>query len=66
MNVEIYSKFPRLKRFIELGGQHTEEGERYLVENPIIYREATDWDYFYQQRKSLGEIYIIHGYNEQR
>lgn len=58
-----YCKFPRLKKFIELGGEHTQEGEIYLRMNPVIYNEATQWDYLSQIRKSIGDNETIHKIN---
>ena len=60
MDFKKYSKFPKMKRFFELGGDHTPEGEKYLRENPTIYKEAMEWDYFFQFRIILGKGEGIH------
>ena len=60
MDFKKYSKFPKMKRFFELGGDHTPEGEEYLRENPTIYKEAMEWDYFFQFRIILGKDEGIH------
>jgi len=61
-----FNKFPELKRFMELGGQHTEEGEEYLVENPQVYNQAVDADFIYQLRVFMGDNKVIHGPNSLR
>lgn len=60
MSFEKYRNYPELKRFIELGGEHTEEGEKYLMEHPKIYMDAMEWDFFYFHRVSFGDTESIH------
>lgn len=55
-----FDKFPELKRFMELGGQHTEEGEKYLVENPKLYNQAMEWDLICEYRRGMGDNEKIH------
>ena len=66
MRFHKYAKFPKLKRFFELGGDHTPEGEKYLRENPTIYNEAREWDYFFQLRIILGNDERIHKIDSER
>ena len=53
-------KFPELRRFAELGGQHTEEGEDYLIKNPQIYNQAMEWDLICAYRSCMGDTQRIH------
>ena len=53
-------KFPELKRFVDLGGQHTEEGEKYLIENPQLYNQAMEWDLLCEYRMGMGGDERIH------
>lgn len=61
-----FNKFPELKRFMELGGQHTKEGEEYLAQNPQIYNQAVDADFIYQLRVFMGDNKVIHEPNSLR
>jgi len=61
-----FDKFPELKRFMELGGQHTEEGEKYLIENPKLYKHAMEWDLICAYRISFGNNEGIHKPNSLR
>lgn len=60
MNLRKYSKFPKLKRFFELGGEHTEEGEKYLIDHPKIYMDVMEWDFLQWHRVRLGDTDLIH------
>lgn len=42
------------------GGQHTEEGEKYLYETPDVYEEVLLWNVFFLMRTKLGGIEKIH------
>jgi|LakMenEpi03Aug12_release.lakeMendotaPanAssembly.Ray.scaffolds.fasta_scaffold439261_2 hypothetical protein len=55
-----YSRFPNLKIFFELGGNHTEQGEQYVRDNPGLYDEAMEWDVFFQKRIVMGNNEGIH------
>ena len=63
MKFQRYGKFPKLRRFAELGGDHTEEGEKYLRENPVIYDEVILWYRLHQQRIIFGNEEGIHKSN---
>ena len=61
-----FDKFPELKRFMELGGQHTKEGEEYLVENPQVFNQAADANFMDQIRLIIGDNKVIHEPNSLR
>ena len=61
-----FDKFPELKRFMELGGQHTKKGEEYLAQNPQIYNQSMEADFIYQLRVFMGDNKVIHEPNSLR
>jgi hypothetical protein len=61
-----YSKFPELRRFVELGGQHTKEGDEYLGENPKVYNQVLEYTHIHQIRRCMGESKVIHKPNSLR
>ena len=60
MDFKKYSKFPKLKKFLELGKDYTPEGAKYLRENPDLYNEKMEWESFFQFRRILGNNKGIH------
>lgn len=66
INFKKYSKFPKLKKFLELGKDYTPEGAKYLRENPDLYNESMEFESFFQFRRILGNDEGIHKPNSLR
>ena len=66
MDYKKYSKFPKLKKFFELGRDYTPEGAKYLRENPDLYNEAMEFESFLQVRRILGNNKGVHNPNSLR
>ena len=60
MSFEKYRDFPDLKRFMELGGEHTEEGEKFLIAHPKLFMDSMEWDFFEWHRRKFGDTELIH------
>ena len=66
MDFKKYNKFPKLKKFFELGRDYTPEGAKYLRENPDLYNEAMEFESFLQVRRILGNNKGVHNPNSLR
>lgn len=66
MNPIIKNKFPKLKKFFELGRDYTPEGAKYLRENPDIYNDWMECESYLQFRRILGNNEGIHKPNSLR
>ena len=60
MDFKNYNKFPKLKKFFELGRDYTPEGAKYLRENPDIYNDWMEFESILQFRRILGNNKGIH------
>ena len=66
MDFKKYSKFPKVKKFLELGRDYTPEGAKYLRENPELYNDAMEFESFLQFRRILGNNKGVHHPNSLR